>query len=710
MRVRLVSTIGTVPPWQRCCCCAAVLGAAQAAWAQSPPSAPVTLPTVSVTAPAEGEATGYTVPRTTTATKTDTPLRDVPQAVTVVPRAVIEDQAMDSLADVVRYTPGVTMAQGEGNRDQAVFRGIGTTADFFVDGIRDDVAYFRDLYNIDRVEVLKGPNAMIFGRGGTGGVLNRVTRQAQWADIDEATLRLGSWKERRASADFGRALSDTAAFRVTGVYERSDSYRDFVELERYGINPTFAFRAGPRTLVRLGYEHFSDERTADRGVPSFRGRPVDVDPSTFFGNPDLSEARARVNAIDGVVDHDFGNGLKLTNHTRWASYEKFYQNVFPGAVDPTGRMVSIVAYNNRTDRVNFFNQTDLRYRATTGSVAHNLLFGAEIGRQTSDNFRNSGFFPGGSLQVPLADPVTFVPVTFAQSATDADNRSTANIAALYVQDQIELSPRWQAIAGVRFDRFDVELDNHRNGTTLSNTDHLVSPRAGLIYKPIDPMSIYASYTVAYQPRSGDQLSSLNASNRSLDPEEFRNVELGVKWDFSDELAATAAVYRLERTNVAVADPGDPTRSILVDGQHVRGVELSLAGRLAPQWRVIGGYAYQDGEYDTTQSASIRAGNRIAQLPRHTFSLWNRYDFDAKWSAGLGVLASSGLFASADNAVKLPGFVRFDAALYYAVSPDVRLQLNVENLFDREYFVSAHNNNNITPGSPRAVRVSVVASY
>src|SRR5690606_11120089 len=340
---------------------------------------------------------GYAASRTTTATRTATPLRDVPQPVTDVPRAVIDDQAMGSLADVVRFTPGVMMAQGEGNRDQAVFRGISSTANFFVDGIRDDVAYYRDLYNIERVEVLKGPNAMIFGRGATGGVINRVTRQPQWTNIGEATLRLGSWKERRVTADFGRPLSDTAAFRITGVYEKSEGHRDFFELERYGINPTFAFRAGDRTLVRIGYEHFKDERTADRGVPSFGGRPVDVDPSTFFGNPDLSETWARVDALDAVVEHDFGNGLLLGNHTRWASYDKFYQNVFPGAVNAAGTMVSIAAYNNRTDRTNFFNQTDLRYRATTGSIAHALLVGAEIGRQTSDNFRNSGFFPGGSL-------------------------------------------------------------------------------------------------------------------------------------------------------------------------------------------------------------------------------------------------------------------------------------------------------------------------
>ncbi len=695
-------------PWRPRSCCAALLGAAPIVLAQAQPA--VTLPTVSVTAPAEQESTGYRATETTTATKTGTPLRDVPQAITVVPRQVIEDQATRSLADVVRYVPGVTMGQGEGNRDQPVFRGIGSTGDFFVDGIRDDIPYYRDLYNIDRVEALKGPNAMIFGRGGSGGVLNRVTRKAQWEDVSEATLRWGSWNERRLSADFGRPIDDDLAFRVTGVYENSDSFRDHVGLERYGVNPTLAWRTADRTLVRLGYEHFKDERTADRGVPSFRGRPVDADPSTFFGNPDLSRTSARVDAFDAVVDHDFGGGWTLTNHARWSKYEKSYQNVFPGAVNAAGTMVSIAAYNHSTDRRNFFNQTDLRLRTTTASFAHTLLVGAEFGRQTTDNLRNSGFFDGGALAVPLASPVTYAPVRFAPSASDADNRSTAKIAALYVQDQVELSPQWQAIAGVRFDRFEVELDDHRNDGALSNTDHLVSPRAGIVYKPRDAISIYASYSVAFQPRAGEQLGSLTESNRALDPEEFRNVELGMKWDLRRNLSATAAIYRLERTNVAITDAADPTRSVLVDGQRAKGLELSLAGKLAPQWRLIGGYAYQDGEYTSTQSATIVRGARLAQLPRHTFSLWNRYDIDAKWGAGLGVVASSSFFPSADNAVTVPGFARVDAAIHYAVTPDVRLQLNVENLFDREYFASAHSNNNIMPGSPRALRVSVNASY
>lgn len=682
---------------------------APAAFAQTQPE--TVLPAVDVSAGGDRDSSGYAGLRSRTATRTDTPLRDVPQSVTVITEELIRDQAMQGIADVLRYVPGVGIAQGEGNRDAAVFRGSSSTGDFFVDGMRDDVQYYRDLYNIDRVEVLKGPNAMIFGRGGSGGVINRVTRQPVWEDINEFSLQAGSWSQRRATADIGRPINERAAFRINGMFEDSDGYRQFFHLRRYGINPTLALDPGERTRIRLGYEHFKDERTADRGVPSFQGRPVDTDPSTFFGNPDPSRAEARVDAFTAAIDHDFGNGLKLRNQTRHADYDRFYQNVFPGAVNAAGTTVSIAAYNSRTERSNFFNQTDLHYSLRTGSVRHTLLGGVEIGRQVSDNFRNTGYFASigpavTSVQVPLASPLTGLPVTFRQSASDADNHGTANILALYLQDQIEFSPHWQAIVGLRHERFGMDFRNNRNGSTISTTDKLLSPRLGLVYKPVQPLSFYASYSIAYVPRAGDQLSSLTLSNRALDPEKFRNLELGAKWDIHRKLAATAAIYQLDRSNVAVPDPNDPTQSILVDGQRVKGLELGLAGSITPSWRLIGGYAWQDGHITRTQSATVQAGNRLASVPRHSFSLWNRYDFDASWGAGLGVIYQSDMFAAADNAVTLPGFTRVDAAVYYALNRTLQLQLNLENLFDRRYYASAHSNNNIMPGSPRAIRVEM----
>lgn len=663
---------------------------------------------------------GYVQKRTSSATKTDTDLNDVPQAITVVTQDLIRDQAMQNLADVVRYVPGASMAQGEGNRDTPVLRGNGSTADMFIDGMRDDTQYFRDLYNIERVEILKGPNAMIFGRGGGGGVINRISRQADWGTTRDLVLQFGSWNKRRATADFGQPVGEAAAYRVTGMVEDSGSYRDGYQAERWGINPTFAFDAGENTTVTLGYEHFEDDRVADRGVPSsplaFNGRrlPVETDPSTFFGDPDRSPTWVDVDAFNALVEHDFGNGLTLRNRTRIADYDKFYQNVFAGGPiswDEEGNaLADIRAYNNATQRENLFNQTDFVW-STGQRVRHTLLFGTEFGRQETDNLRNTGYFgaPGStttSVLVPFDNPRYSGPMEFRQSATDADNHGVARIAAVYVQDQIEFSPKWQAILGVRYDRFDVDFRNNRTDETIEATDNLLSPRAGLVYTPIEPLSIYASYSMTHLPRSGEQLSSLTASNRSFDPEESRNEEVGLKWDVAPGLSLTAAAYRLERTNVIAPDPVDPTRSILTDGQRIKGFELGLAGNITEAWSVMGAYAWQDGEV----LAGSDAGNRPANLPEQTASLWNRYDLGQSWGVGLGVVYRSDMYAGNGNVVTLKGYTRYDAAVFYDINEHLGLQLNIENLFDKQYFASAHNDNNITPGSPRAAYLSVRLSF
>jgi catecholate siderophore receptor len=679
-------------------------------------------PLLAAPAPKELESVDGVGPRvadydekiTTTATKTNTALRDVPQAITVVTQEVIQDQAMRGIGDALQYVPGVGVAQGEGNRDTPILRGSSTTADFFLDGLRDDVQYLRDLYNIDRVEALKGPNAMIFGRGGSGGVVNRVGKLADGQSHRDLSLQLGSWNRRRIEADLGGAIGDTMSFRASAMAEDSESYRDGFEIRRYGINPTFAWRGDASSLV-LSAEHFDDERIADRGVPSFGGRPVDVDPSTFFGNPALSPVRADVDSLGVYFEHEFSPSVLLRNRTRAAHYDKSYQNVYPGSVSSNGGTVNLAAYNNTTGRSNVFNQTDLVFEIDGGRVQHTLLAGVEFGRQRTENYRETGFFPADTCAstgstafcVPMADPRYDGTVDFRNNGTsDANNHGVARFAAVYVQDQVEFSEHWQAVVGLRYDRFNVDftsvtdLANGRTGK-FDVTDNLLSPRAGLIFKPFEAMSIYANYSLAYVPRSGDQMSSLNATNQAFEPEKFTNLELGAKWDITPGLSATAAIYRLDRRNVVIPDPGDPTRSLLVKGQRARGVELGLSGRITEHWKMIGGYARQEGELLERLSATAPEGATLAQLPEHTFSLWNRYDFNDAWGVGLGTIHRSSLYPSTDNAVTVPGYTRVDGAVYFTVSERLRLQLNAENLFDRKYFVSANSNNNITPGSPRA---------
>jgi catecholate siderophore receptor len=656
----------------------------------------------------------YQVPVTRSATRTETRLLDVPQSVSVTSAALIADQRMQGMADVVRYMPGVGMAQGEGNRDTPVVRGQSSTGDFFVDGVRDDLQYFRDTYNLERVEALKGPSGMIFGRGGTGGVINRVTRQAEWSSLREVALQLGSWQDRRITADLGQGLNERLAARVNALYENSDSFRDGVGAERYGANPTLAMQLGPSTTLRASYELFRDERTADRGVSSFSGRPLETGAARFFGDPERSRARAEVDLAAVALEHAFTGNLELRGRWSYGDYDKFYQNVFPGAVDETGTRVALQAYNNATRRRNAFQQTDL-VLTTHGRVGHTVLLGVELGRQETDNFRNTGYFTSlgpdvTSVLVPVASPTTSLPIEFRQSATDADSHGVARLAAIYAQDQISLSSRLRAVIGLRADRFAVDLDNHRSTTRFSSEDDLWSPRVGLIFKPASSLSLYGSYGLSYQPRAGDQLASLSLSNQALDPEQFRSSELGAKWDLKPGLNVTAAVYRLERGNVAVPDPVQPSRSVLVDAQRTDGFELGVTGRLTRAWTVTGGYALQKGEITRSISQTAQAGASPAHLPRHSVSLWNRWDIDARWGAGLGVVYRGAAFASTDNRVALPGYTRLDAALYCNLSAAWRLQLNVENVGDVDYFVSANNNTNITPGSPRSFRAAVTARF
>lgn len=660
-------------------------------------------------------AIGYSVPAVSSATKTTTPLRDVPQAVSVVSSALIADQRMSSMADVARYMPGVGFAQGEGNRDAPIMRGNSSTSDFFVDGVRDDVQYFRDVYNVDRVEALKGPNAMIFGRGGVGGVINRVTRQADWGQSREASLQFGSWDNKRFTADIGRGLNDTVALRATALYEDSDSYRDGVGIERYGFNPTVAFRVGPDTMLRASYEYFHDERIADRGISSFNGRPVETDPSTFFGDPSQSPTEATVNLLSSILEHRIGSRITIRNRLSYGDYDKFYQNVFPGGVNAAATTVMISAYNNATTRQNLFNQTDLIVSAQTGHFGHTLLLGTEFGRQETDNFRQTGFFSSlganvATFHAPLTAPTISLPVAFRQSATDADTHGVTTIVSAYAQDQIALSERVEAVVGLRFDRFNAGVTNNRTASDFTSDDGLVSPRVGLVYKPLLPLSLYGSYSLTYLPRAGEQLSSLSLTNQALDPEEFRNYEVGAKWDVVPSFSLSAAVYRLDRGNVIVPDPSDPAVSTLVDAQRTKGLEVGLNGNITPQWSMAGGYAYQDGKITRSISATAQAGAALAQLPTHSISLWNKYDFTPRLAAGLGVIYRSDVFTSTDNLVVLPNWTRIDAAVYYNLTSMLRAQVNVENLLDEDYYLNAHSNTNITPGSPRAVRVALTTRF
>ncbi len=666
------------------------------------------VPTIIVT----GQADGYVATNSVSALKTDTPLIDVPQTVSVITRQQLDDQAQHSMADVLRYVPGTTVGQGEGNRDQITIRGQNTTADFFVDGVRDDVQYYRTLYNIERVEILKGATALLFGRGGGGGVINRVQKapsaEQTFGTVAGSLNSFGNWD---VAADLNAPLSDRAAVRLNGFYESLANHRDGFGGERYAFNPYVAAELGEGWKAGLSYEYVKDDRVTDRGIPSLAcAQPCTPGPlpgnrDTFFGVRGVNRTGLEAHLVKGLLEGQLADNLSWSTALLYGHYDKYYRNVYANgaATSPTGT-VALAAYTDPTTRENVIAQTNLVWDVTTGPVAHKLLFGLEYGHQTSANQRTTGVVTPGSIS--LANPVT--PVVAFSTLTN-DRQSTVDFFSAYAQNQLSFGAHVDVVIGLRYDRFDIAGTDFipNPDRAFGRVDEKVSPRLGLILKPQENMSVYTSYSQSFLPRSGDQFLALSTTQQNLAPEKFTNLEVGAKWDVRPDLSATLALFRLDRTNATTPDPANPLVSINVGETRTKGVELGVVGRVSPAWQVSGGYTYQD--------AHLRGNSfvRLAQVPRHQVALWNRYNVSSAFGAGLGIIRQSAQFAAIRTSpatTRLPGYTRVDAALYLKASEALQLQLNVENLFDRTYFSEAHNNNNISTGAPFNVRVSARVKF
>jgi catecholate siderophore receptor len=668
---------------------------------------------------------GYYANSTPVATKSNTPLINIPQSIDVITKDFIKDGAYQNITDITRYVPGIAVHQGEGNRDELVIRGVDSSANFFVNGFRDDVQYFRDLYNTQSIEVLKGPSALTFGRGSGGGLINRTLKEADGERIAETTVQSGSWGDRRVSLDAGQAVNKDVAVRFNAFYEGSDTFRDFGRLERYGINPTMTLTPNDTTKIKLSYEYYHDRETADRGNPSFGvgtlGNPAgpfvpNGNYSAFFGSPTLNYTFADVQTTMAVIEHDFENGLTIKNSAIYADYNRAYQNVYPGGnVDPTTNLFPYAGYQHVTNRENAINQTDFTYKTFTGPVFHTISFGTEFGRQTGIDLRNTATLT--QAMGNAYDPTYFGGVLFTHLATDSNSTYRLYTESAYARDQIEVTRWLQLLGGARFDRFDMSAVNGNVGMQLSRVDDKVSPHAAIILKPVDNLSIYGSYSISYLPSAGDQFSSLNIGTVLIAPQEFENTEVGVKWNINPRLQYTAAVYQLNRTNVPLAIGGG--LYALSGSNIIKGFETALNGYVTNEWQAVLGYAYTDARLGSDTNSSTAAvpppptflkGNRVQLVPYNQLSLWNKYQFNPTWGAALGAIYFSDSYAASDDLVKLPGFVRFDGGVYYKYDATWSGQLTVQNIFNKGYWASADGNNNISPGQSRTVRVSATAKF
>ena len=683
------------------------------------------LPAVKVESSADDGAVFRDV-KSTTGSKFEADTRDVPQSISVVTEKLIESQGSYTLKDALRNVAGLTIAAGEGGvtGDSLTLRGFAARTDLYLDGVLDNGQYVRDSFFIDKVEVLKGPSSMLFGRGSTGGVINQISKKPKRGEHDlqgEVGLTYGSDSFKRLDADAAVSLAPGVQARVSAVAQDADSYRDFNFTDRQGIAPTLAVSLGADTkLTVLGlFQH--EDSVFDYGVPMYRGKPADVPLSQFYGYADdrLQTYDTAIGTL--LLDHTFSADFKMRNALRYGDYERNYRTHLFGTVTDTG-VTSTVARSQalrRGEQTTLINQTDFEVKSPLAGMPNTLIFGFELGRQTN-LFLNKN--STGETDIAIFHPV-LTPTVGAglasdfSGALDSNSDRVAHTAAAYAMDEVEFAPHWKAVLGMRYDVFKVEQDDRiNNANDFANTDKKWSPRAGLIWQPGETQSYYLSYGESFNP-SGEGVS-LFASTANLDPEENRNYELGAKLDFlQGSLSANAAIFRIEKTNARTTDPNDPTVQILAGEQHTDGFEIGLTGRLTPAWDVSFSYALLDAEVSkstTFQTGTVSgiskslAGMTPANVPRHSGALWNTWRLSPQWSVGGGVYFVSSRFTDSVEEVQLPSYARWDAVVAYT-QPKWAFQLNLFNLFDTEYYESGQSRSAL-PGLPLSANATLTFNF
>ena len=645
-----------------------------------------------------------------TALKTPVPVLDVPQTVSIVTDEDIRKQGFRSIGDIVRYTPGVNTSQGEGNRDSVVFRGVRSTADFYQDGVRDDVQYYRSLYNLDQVEILRGPNALLFGRGGTGGMINRVTKKAVIGETFTAhDIGIDSFGASDLGLDTNVQLDNNSALRINLHSDDLANHRDHYDGSRLGINPTMKIALNANTTLDLSYEYADHERFIDRGIPTINGKPDESLADVVFGDSSTNIQTLEANIMRAQLTQKMSETKKLNFSMTSSSFEKMYQNLYASGYD--GTFVTMDGYRDPTERDNFIVSGNLVNELSLGNMIHTLLIGAEFIDTENKNLRYDAFWSSTSddnevfnITRPMDFSVSSAGVATGVDFATALNRQTESditVSSFYIQDQIDVSDNLKVLLGGRIDDFDITVRDIKNGSSESKNDNTFSPRAGLVYKPQENVSYYISYSESFLPRSGEQFKSLSATSARLDPDVFESTEFGVKLALANNMSFTAAYFdseqvRAERDN----DTGETSE---VRGLTVSGIELELKGRVNDSLNLAVGYSDLSGE---TSSGGIPR-----EIPEHTLSAYVTYQMNDQLSWALG-LTQQGESKIKDNTpgLVLPEYTRVDLAAYYVVAKNLTVQMNVENLMDELYFPHSHSTHQATVGESLNTRVSMRWTY
>ena len=639
------------------------------------------------------------------ALKTPVRILEVPQTLSIVTEVDIKNQGFRELGDIVRYIPGVNTSQGEGHRDSVVFRGVRSTADFYIDGVRDDVQYYRSLYNLEQVEILRGPNALLFGRGGTGGMINRVTKKAaigeEFGLVDFGADTFGAFD---VTADYNWQTGNNTALRVNVHVDSLDNHRDFYDGDRTGFNPTLRIKLSDQTTVDFSYEYADHERFIDRGIPTENGRPVESLEKITFGTSDTNLASLEAHILRANINHDFSVSRKGNLIIQSSDFDKRYKNLYVSGYD--GILVTLDGYDDPTERENLIISGNIVSEIEMYTTTHTLLIGAEIIDTDNKNLRYDAYWSttgndkeSFKVTKPLDISVNSAGVSTAVDfVTKLKNKTESDIKvkSLFIQDQIDVSDNLKLLLGGRFDSFDITVTDIKGGSAESRKDEEFSPRAGIIYKPEDNVSFYFSYSESFLPRSGEQFKKLSSSSAKLDPDVFESTEIGVKYDISPQLSFTASYFESEQI---LATPDDTGEGAQIIGLQVDGLELQLKGQLNEKLFMALGYSNMDGQ---TQSVG-----EPREIPKSTFSLWAMYQVNDRFSWGLGMTSQGESNINDDKpGLILPDYSRIDFAVNYKVSEDLQFSLNVENLGDDLYFPHSHSTHQASVGEGINARLSV----
>lgn len=647
------------------------------------------------------------------ALKTPVPVLDVPQTVSIITDDDIRKQGFRQIGDIIRYTPGVNTSQGEGHRDAVVFRGVRSTADFFQDGNRDDVQYYRSLYNVEQVEVLRGPNALLFGRGGTGGVINRVSKKAVLGErFGSVDFGLDSFGANDLVLDYNVQNGKNSALRFIMHSDSLDNHRDYYDGDRLGINPTLKVKINNRTTLDISYEHADHERYIDRGIPTENGEPVkrfkDI---TFGGSNGENLTTLEADILRATVSTEFSDTSKANLSVVSSEFKKMYKNYYASAYDTGATVVTMDGYLDPTERENTIISGNLVNEIVIGSATHTLLFGAEIIDTTNNNHRYNTYWSTTqddnevfNISRPMDFSVNSAGVSTSNDFTadlKSKTRSDIEVISFYFQDQIDLSDNLKLMLGGRYDTFDITVTDIKNSSEQSREDKEFSPRAGIVYKPNPNTSWYYSYSQSFLPRSGEQFKALSASNAALDPDVYESSEFGVKVAISDALSFTAAYFDSEQTIATRDSVSGETNEII--GLQVDGMELEIKGKLNEKMNVVFGYTSMDGK--------TSSGGEPREIPDHMLSLFTTYEASDKfgWALGLTRQGDSNIGNNNPDRI-LPEYTRIDAGAYYQINDDLSIQMNLENLTDKLYFPHAHSSHQASVGEPRNLRLSIRKTF